>query len=173
MTGLMFRPLKNAEEDKSRTNTRIQNPQKDEGRNHKREGNLLVDIISQRTKCWRGIILIPSKRIHNSTHTPENYNLRDRHGPECFRKILGVAHLGDERWERDLSNEGVAYIQKGTHARDEGGSGEGDGGHDWFSTPMGSGFWIYVVWVCVIIRWVIFDSSEDGGEQDGDECEEC
>lgn len=85
----------------------------------------------------------------------------DCDGPQRFWKIGGISHLSDERWECDLADECVADVEESRHALDEGCSLHRKSRDDWVAQELR------------IALWVLLDAGEDGGEDYGDECEDC
>ena len=110
-----------------------------------------------------------SIHVHDSTHQAEDDDFADGHGPKRLGEVLGVLHLSNETRDGDLSNEGVADIQKGVHATDEAGA---CGWNDQNDRIAGKQSGLTAVWSIVSFR-MSFDTSKDGRKEDRKECKEC
>lgn len=110
------------EEDESSRHGCVQDAQKDQGRDHEREGKLQVQLVAQRSESRSGVVLSPSVGINNGTNQAEDYDLCNGNGPQSLGEILGLLHLGNETGNGDLTNECIADVQESVHAADEGGT---------------------------------------------------
>ena len=158
--GLVDRALEDAEEDEAGGDGSVEDAEEDEGWDHEGERHLFVDLVSEGAEGGGGHVLVTGVDVDYRADDGEDDDLGDGDGPEGLGEVLGLAHLGDEAGEGDLSDEGVGDVEEGGHGGYEGGAGEGEGGVDW-----GAEF------LCEAQR-LVFQAGEDGGEEDGDEGEE-
>lgn len=110
--------------------------------------------------------------VDDSSNQAEQDNLADRDHPESLGEVSGISHFGNEARKSDLTDKSVTDVQKGTHSSDE------SRALRWNSkNSRGSSIETSKrnnrVWIRVVILWVSLDCGEDGGQQNGDECEEC
>lgn len=152
--------VKDAEEDEASGDGGVEDAEEDEGGDHKGEGHLFVDLVTEGAEGGGGHVLVAGVDVDDGADDGEDDDLGNGDGPEGLGEVLGLAHLGDEAGERDLSDEGVGDVEEGAHAGHEGGAGEGEGGVGWCALLLGEA------------ERLVFDAGEDGGEEDGDEGEE-
>ena len=126
VVALVARALEDAEEDEARGHGSVQDPEEDEGRDHEGEGDFLVQLVAERAEGGRGVVLRARVSVNDGADEAEEDDFRDRDGPERLGEVGGVLHLGDEAGERDLPDEGVADVQEGAEAVNEGSAGGGD-----------------------------------------------
>lgn len=60
-----------------------------------------------------------SVRLTDTTDQAEQNDLANSNHPERLPEVIGVLHLSNKARERDLSDKGVANVQKGVHPRHE------------------------------------------------------
>jgi hypothetical protein len=172
MTGLVPGALEYAEEDESCRDRGVEDAEEDQGRDHERERDLLVELVAKRAERRGGIILVASVGVDDPTNTGEDDDLRDRHGPERLGKVPGVFHLGDEAGQGDLPNERVRDVQESVHGGDKGHALDGQRSHNRL-TPVDARYRVNKVGVWVVASGVVLDPGENCCQQDGDEREEC
>ena len=108
----------------------------------------------------------------DSTNKAEEYDLSNSHNPESLVEIKWVLHLRNKAWQCNLPDERVADVEKSVHA------GNKSSPCKWNSQNLRRTAWNKNTF-CVVMTWswgvsirMIFDASEDGGQQDTNECEE-
>lgn len=158
VVALVASAIKQAEENETRRHGSVEHPQEDDGRNHERECDFLVDFIRQGTKggCSRVLTRV---NIDDGAHNAEDNDLGDGHGGDGLPKVPWFLHLRDEAGQGDLSDERVTDIQERTHTLDE----RRSLGRD--NQPIDPS-------VRLIAGRMTFDAGEDGRQQHGDKSEE-
>ena len=109
--------------------------------------------------------------LHTSSHQAENDDLGDSDKPERLAEIMRILHLGNETWQRDLSDERVADVEESIHTRNERGSHCWEEEHDWIAAHLHSAL-VDMIGVGVVACWVVFDTSKRRRKNDTDEREE-
>ena len=154
--------VEEAEKDEARGYGSVKHAEEDDGRDHEREGHLQVDLVSDGAECGSGHILCAGVCIHDAADKTENDDFSDRDGPESLGEVFGLLHLGDEAGKRNLANEGVADVHKGTHSRNKSGTCRRNGQDDRLN-------WSFLGWVALR---VVHDTAEDGSKQNRNEGEQ-
>ena len=180
MVRLVARAFEDAEEDKTGGDGCVQDTQENQGWDHERERNFLVNLVSKGAESWSGVVLSACIAVDDATDQREDDDLGDGDNPESLAEVIWVLHLGDKRRERDLTNERVADVEEGVHACNECGSSSRDNIDQWLASYHGfASEGVYIILRCVAIRPVLaFCSCEssrkndtDKGEESRDSCE--
>ena len=122
MRALVACTFEDAEEDEASGYTGVQDAEENERGDHEGEGHFFVDFVSEGSERGSGVVLRPCISVDDRPDKTEQDDLGDGYGPKRLGEVLGILHFGDEARKRDLADEGIANIQKGVHATDEGGS---------------------------------------------------
>ena len=167
----MASALEDAEEDEAGGDGSVENTQEDQGRNHERKGNLLVQLIAQRTESGSGVVLRSGISVDNSTDQAEDNDFRNCNRPKSFREVFGVLHLSDEAGKGDLANEGIANVQIGTHTTDKSGASARNHENNRFADH--TQLWTFCdPYASVVVVRVVLNPCKYGCQQDGNEGEE-
>ena len=116
MVPLVAGTFKDAEEHEARGDGGVEHAEKDEGGNHKREGDFLEDFVSQRAEGGRGVVLGSRIDVDYGSHQAEEDDFANCNRPEGFGEILGLFHFCDEGGNGNLTDECVRDVQEGIHA---------------------------------------------------------
>lgn len=153
-----------AEEEEACGDGGVEHTEEDDGGDHEAEADFQVGLVAERAEGGRRVVLCAGVDVDDGADEGEDDHFRDRHSPQRFGEVLGILHLGDERGEGDLADEGVADVHEGVHPGNEGGAFCCD------YEPSGlSESWILAA---SNAAGVVFDPGEDGCQDDGDEREE-
>ena len=164
----MGRTLEDPEEDEAGRQRGVEDTQEDQSWNHEREWHLLVHLVAKRSKSGRCIILCPGVDVHNGCGHGEYDDLANGDGPERLGKVLWFLHLSYETGYSDLTDKGVADIQKGIHSIDET-SPCGWNDQDYGIPSQHAAF--AAAWRIVTVG-MSFYSRKDGSQKDREECED-
>ena len=159
--------LKDTEEDETGRDGGVQDAKEDEGGNHEREGNLLVQGL-ERAKGGGGHVLVADVGVDDSTDNAEEENLSNGARPQSLGELAGILHLGNEARKRDLSNECVADVHKGVQGGDKGSASNGDGSHNRLATDGCGAVSCGVGRAGIVTSRVRLDTGEDSGQEDRD-----
>ena len=86
MFTLVTRVLEDSEEEESSGDRGIEHAQKDQGRDHEREGHLFVRVL-QGAERRSGHVLISGVCIHDGTDNAEYEDLGNGASPKCLGEI--------------------------------------------------------------------------------------
>ena len=162
MVALVTSALKDAEEDESSRHRGIEDAEEDQGGNHERKGDLFVELVAQGPKSRRRIVLCSGVDVHDRTDQTEDDDLRNRDSPQSLGKVLGILHLRNEARNGNLSDKGVADVQKSIHGADKSRTGRWDDQDNGIASlnPRRS------TTRCIKALGVLFNSSKDGRQKD-------
>ena len=168
------RAFEDAEEDESGTNRGVENPEEDQSRDHEREGYFLIHLVAKRAESRGGVVLSTGIPIDETADQRKDNDFGNGNDPQCLAKVEGILHLRDERWKCDLTNEGVANIEKGVHTRNKSSSSCRNDKHKWLSTIYGCAHGVFVgrYWTVAGSAMLAFGSCERRGQNDADKGEE-
>jgi len=118
----MLRAGEDVEEHESSGDRRVEDTQEDESWDHEAERDNLVGVVSKRAES-RGCVVVGSGvGVCDTTTKRENKDLSNGHSPESLGEVPWFLHLGDERRQSDLTNEGVADVEESVQSIHEGGA---------------------------------------------------
>jgi len=172
----VLRAGENVEEHKSGGDGSVENTQEDQSRDHEAERDDLISVVAKRAES-RGCVVVGSGvGVCDTTTKRENKDLSNSHSPKSLGEVPGLLHLGDERRQGDLTNEGVADVEESIQAIDESGA-LGRDEKELHLSGIGISFGELVsVWIARVSNLpsrVRLNGSEDGCEQHTSECEQC
>lgn len=142
-----------SEEDEAGRNRGVQNTQEDNGWDHERKADLLVQFVAKGSKGGCSVVLVSSVGVDDGTDKREENNFSNGDGPQSLGEVARVLHFSDERRQGDLSDECVTDVHECRHSGDKGGASLRDCKHARLS-KLG------------VPSRVILDTGEDGGQDD-------
>ncbi|KAB8754776.1 hypothetical protein FH972_026564 [Carpinus fangiana] len=147
------------EEDEACGDASVQHAKEDHSRQHEAEADVLVGAVADGGKRRREHVVGAHVGVGDGAADGKDKDFGNGDGPQGLGEVARLLHLGDERGQRDLADEGVADVEEGAHAGDKGGRGRRDGPHlDGLALD--------------VVGRVVLDAGEDGRQQDGDEGED-
>lgn len=163
MVALVARALEYAEENEACGYGGVENSKENERGDHKRERDLLEDLVAQGSKGRSGHVLGAGVDVNNGADQAEDDDFGNGDGPKGFGEIGGIAHFGDETGNGDLTDERVADVEEGAEPVNERGVRRWDDQNSGRSNIGGGS---------VVKCWVWLDTGENRREEHRNEREE-
>lgn len=154
-----------AEEEETRGDGGVEDTQEDDGRDHEAEADFEIDFVAKGAESRRHVVLVSSVDVDDAADEREDDDFGDGNGPKSLGEVLRVLHFGDEGGQRDLTDEGIADVHESVHARNEWGTFSG------YNQP--SRLAKSRVFAASHSTGMVLNASENGGQDNRDECEEC
>jgi len=156
----VLRSGENVEKHKSSGDGSVENTQKDQSWDHEAERDNLVSVVAKRAESRGCVVVCAGVGVCDTTTKREDEDFSNGHSPESLGEVPGLLHLGDERGQSNLANEGVADVEESVQTIHEGGA----LGRDEKELHLSR------VGVACGVR---LNGSEDGCEQHASEREQC